>query len=174
MDSSSWSGDPDPSGASPWQSSPHISRDATRNSSEGGSEPSSPLAKHSTASHGGSADSELGGQDLMGSSAEALTSTQDQGSQQGLRQNGQQQHVPDGHERVAHQQQQQRDPPRQQQKPNQPSRYHGTAQQRQRQNLPQYRLSAKVTGLERTGRKDPVLKFDVHVCSPRFFFVYGP
>lgn len=28
---------------------------------------------------------------------------------------------------------------------------------------PQYRLQAKITGLERTGKKDPVLRFDVHV-----------
>jgi hypothetical protein len=25
-------------------------------------------------------------------------------------------------------------------------------------------LQAKITGLERTGRKDPILRFDVHVC----------
>lgn len=28
---------------------------------------------------------------------------------------------------------------------------------------PQYKLQAKITGLERTGRKDPILRFDVHV-----------
>lgn len=28
---------------------------------------------------------------------------------------------------------------------------------------PQYRLQAKITGLERTGKKDPILRFDVHV-----------
>ncbi|KAJ9639346.1 Vacuolar protein sorting-associated protein 17 [Coniosporium apollinis] len=42
-----------------------------------------------------------------------------------------------------------------------PQRYHHP--QRPRQNIPQYRLSAKVTGLERTGRKDPILRFDVYV-----------
>lgn len=31
---------------------------------------------------------------------------------------------------------------------------------------PQYKLQAKITGLERTGKKDPILRFDVHV-SPR-------
>lgn len=31
---------------------------------------------------------------------------------------------------------------------------------------PQYRLQAKITGLERTGKKDPILRFDVHVCLP--------
>jgi hypothetical protein len=35
---------------------------------------------------------------------------------------------------------------------------------------PQFRLQAKITGLERTGKKDPILRFDVHVscfnCFP--------
>lgn len=34
---------------------------------------------------------------------------------------------------------------------------------RPRQNAPQHKLQAKVTGLERTGRKDPILRFDVYV-----------
>lgn len=42
-----------------------------------------------------------------------------------------------------------------------PSRYQGGT--RPRQNIPQYKLQAKITGLERTGRKDPILRFDVHV-----------
>lgn len=36
------------------------------------------------------------------------------------------------------------------------------------QQRPQFKLQAKITGLERTGKKDPVLRFDVHVgivCS---------
>lgn len=175
MDSSAWPSDPDhPAGSSPWQSSPQITRDATFNSSEGGSEPSSPLAKHSAASQRDSADGEPGTQDSVRNSIEGFAGAQKQESQQGTRQDGQQQDVPDGHERGAQQQQQ---PRNLQQRPNQPSRYHGTAQQRQRQNLPQYRLSAKITGLERTGRKDPVLKFDVHVClacsSPRVALTYA-
>lgn len=32
-----------------------------------------------------------------------------------------------------------------------------------RQQSSQYKLQAKITGLERTGRKDPILRFDVHV-----------
>lgn len=28
---------------------------------------------------------------------------------------------------------------------------------------PQYRIQAKITGLERTGKKDPILRFDIHV-----------
>lgn len=47
-----------------------------------------------------------------------------------------------------------------QQRP-QAARYHSTKPQRP---VPQYRLQAKVTALERTGRKDPVIRFDVYVC----------
>jgi hypothetical protein len=47
----------------------------------------------------------------------------------------------------------------QQQRPG-AARYQGSRQQR---NVPQYKLQAKVTALERTGRKDPVLRFDVYV-----------
>jgi hypothetical protein len=48
-----------------------------------------------------------------------------------------------------------------QQRHEQPQRYHGQRQQHQR---PQYKLSAKITGLERTGRKESILRFDVYVC----------
>lgn len=33
-----------------------------------------------------------------------------------------------------------------------------------RPSAPHPRLQAKITGLERTGKKDPILRFDVHVC----------
>jgi hypothetical protein len=36
-------------------------------------------------------------------------------------------------------------------------------QQARRPQAPQFRLQAKITGLERTGRKDPILRFDVYV-----------
>jgi hypothetical protein len=39
-----------------------------------------------------------------------------------------------------------------------------------RANVPQYRLQAKITGLERTGRKDLILRFDVHVRGFTFMF----
>lgn len=32
---------------------------------------------------------------------------------------------------------------------------------------PHYKLVAKITGLERTGRKDPILRFDVHVSAAK-------
>ena len=47
---------------------------------------------------------------------------------------------------------------------------HHQQQQQQQSNRrstgPQYKLQAKITGLERTGRKDPILRFDVHVGLP--------
>lgn len=42
----------------------------------------------------------------------------------------------------------------------QPQRYHGTRPQRQQQH---YKFQAKVTGLERNGKKDPIIRFDVYV-----------
>ncbi|KAL2409318.1 Vacuolar protein sorting-associated protein 17 [Exophiala dermatitidis] len=45
------------------------------------------------------------------------------------------------------------------------ARYHNTKQQRP---VPQYKLQAKVTALERTGRKDPVIRFDVYTNLPKF------
>lgn len=49
-------------------------------------------------------------------------------------------------------------------RPQSAARYHGAAphpaQQRQQ---PQYKLQAKITGLERTGKKDAILRFDVYV-----------
>ncbi|KAF2126240.1 vacuolar protein sorting-associated protein-like protein vps17 [Dothidotthia symphoricarpi CBS 119687] len=48
----------------------------------------------------------------------------------------------------------------------QPQRYHGTRPQRQQQQ--QYKLQAKVTGLERTGKKDTILRFDVYTNLPKF------
>ncbi|KAK3390328.1 hypothetical protein B0H63DRAFT_111629 [Podospora didyma] len=41
-------------------------------------------------------------------------------------------------------------------------------QQSRRPPQPHFKLQAKITGLERTGRKDPILKFDVHTNLPGF------
>ncbi|KAL3303438.1 PX domain-containing protein [Colletotrichum asianum] len=41
-------------------------------------------------------------------------------------------------------------------------------EQQRKPQQPQYRLQAKITGLERTGKKDPILRFDVHTNLPRF------
>jgi len=59
--------------------------------------------------------------------------------------------------------------PRQQPQAQQQQQSHTAQQQKQQpQTTPQrpqvqYKLQAKVNGLERSGRKDPILRFDVHV-----------
>jgi hypothetical protein len=52
----------------------------------------------------------------------------------------------------------------QQQRPG-AARYQAARQQRP---VPQYKLQAKITALERSGRKDPVLRFDVYVSLLHF------
>ena len=46
-----------------------------------------------------------------------------------------------------------------------PNRYHGRGGQKA---PPQYKLQAKITALERTGKKDPSIRFDVHTNLPKF------
>ncbi|KAF2400854.1 vacuolar protein sorting-associated protein Vps17 [Trichodelitschia bisporula] len=63
-------------------------------------------------------------------------------------------------------QQPQQQPGSPQQQPRSSSqRYHSGARPRPQT---QYKLQAKVTGLERTGRKDPILRFDVYTNLPKF------
>lgn len=65
--------------------------------------------------------------------------------------------------------QQQHETPQRQQAPPQPQpQQHPASQSRYKGRNPkvsQFKLSAKVTGLERTGRKDPIIRFDVAVCQ---------
>lgn len=76
---------------------------------------------------------------------------QDQGQQQQPQVSGQQRGNGEGEEN---------------RRPHSAARYHGAPahQPHQRQPMPQYKLQAKITGLERTGKKDPILRFDVYVC----------
>lgn len=58
-----------------------------------------------------------------------------------------------------------------------PARYQTGSRQQARQPAPVYKIQAKVTGLERTGKKDPILRFDVHVrvdycpCGDRYLML---
>jgi hypothetical protein len=57
-----------------------------------------------------------------------------------------------------------------------PARYQTGARQNARQPAPVYKIQAKITGLERTGKKDPILRFDVHVsgnCLQRSEITYA-
>ena len=56
--------------------------------------------------------------------------------------------------------------PQQQQQSQVPVRYQAPARQNDKQPAPLYKIQARITGLERTGKKDPILRFDVHVSSP--------
>ncbi len=47
-----------------------------------------------------------------------------------------------------------------------PSKTTPEEQQARRPAQPQFKLQAKITGLERSGRKDPIMRFDVHVRTP--------
>ncbi|KAI0022733.1 hypothetical protein F4780DRAFT_732780 [Xylariomycetidae sp. FL0641] len=60
-------------------------------------------------------------------------------------------------------------PQEHQSQPTQPGNGASAGQQHQsRRSGPVYKLQAKITGLERTGRKDPILRFDVHTNIPKF------
>ncbi|KAK5129120.1 hypothetical protein LTR08_003888 [Meristemomyces frigidus] len=87
----------------------------------------------------------------------------------------QQQHAQQQQQHAQQQQQQQRMSPEDNRRPHS-ARYHNIPSQHQQprpqqpqQHTPQYKLQAKITGLERTGKKDPILRFDVYVCH-----VYTP
>ncbi|KAG8525789.1 uncharacterized protein KY384_000549 [Bacidia gigantensis] len=68
-----------------------------------------------------------------------------------------QQRIQERHQQSLHAQQHQRAPG--------PNRYHGKQGQRQ---PPAYMLQARITTLERLGKKDPAIHFDVHTNLPKF------
>ncbi|KAI4128875.1 MAG: hypothetical protein LQ338_002504 [Usnochroma carphineum] len=178
MDYSTLPSDPDhPAGTSPWQSSPQAGHQSFSTPGPG-SAPSSPLAKHSAAD--GDA-SPLQSEDGDGHDHDAMEHRQqrteatlpDRTSGPPLNGEAFQAQPYQQHPQYPQQQRQQPGNPYQQQHQQQPrsavpSRYHTGPRQSQRQNLPQYKLQAKITGLERTGRKDPILRFDVHTNLPKF------
>lgn len=64
-----------------------------------------------------------------------------------------------------HEYAQQQATPQPQKRTEAPARYQTGARQNARQGAPTYRLQGKITALERTGKKDPILRFDVYVCQ---------
>jgi hypothetical protein len=169
MDYSASIHDDHPAGTSPWGSSPVASPQHPSTSSFGahGEVPPSPTPYSSNQSNTGfSQDDTLGGGSYQGteSSVGEGSVTESDG------------HRPDTADSIRSQPeqpqtysgQQQQAPPQQQyqKQPLRPEnqRHHQTNRQLQQPQAPQYKLQAKITGLERTGRKDPILRFDVHVC----------
>lgn len=140
-----------PSGTSPWASSPEASR-----TSFGGEIPREDLPAPAVQMPGAEGDSSAHANGAYPQHHEGgWTPEQQQG--QWHQQN------PDQHS------QQQRGPGEEHRKPAS-ARYHNVQQQQQqqpqqRQHMPQYKLQAKITGLERPAKKDPILKFDVHARS---------
>lgn len=156
-----------PSGASPWISSPQRTPRASYGTSISGSEPSSPFVNPSAYSSGGQEAPAAGSTDIM--RTPIVEQEPDCGSQFGPLPTETQQGQQEQYSQIPPYQQQY--PPRQQSNPQQ-------QQQQSREQNPQskelagkkqkanhYKLQAKITGLERTmGKKDPILRFDVHVC----------
>ena len=174
MDYSQLPNDPDhPAGSSPWNSSPQHSNRPSFVTSASGSEPPSPVNTNTSYQGRGSrpvqgAESDDGTLVVEnGIYARAEDSEQSQpatenGSSPDLSTRLQSPPLTEG-EFAAQQQQQQQQRQQSYQQQQRPARYQGGNRAGQRQNVPQYKLQAKITGLERTGRKDPILRFDVHV-----------
>ena len=150
-----------PAGASPWGSSPTPSPQHTRtsfNPSSGDAPPSpSPYREHRPVSNGsytseGSGDFNRPEVVGLASGTEHDTQEPDLGAMMQSEQpifGGQQEHR-------QYQQSQLHFPSEQ-------NREERASAARRAQSGVQYKLQAKITGLERTGRKDPILRFDVHV-----------
>lgn len=178
MDYSQLANDPDhPAGASPWNTSPRQSRGVSFSTSVGGSNPPSPLP----AAQSDSQYSPEENQNDRGQFKDSGASFGKEQPQTSIQNNSLADPtqatapLPDGGfagpEQKYYQSIGQEAPlphqARSQQEGNQdrqplPSRYQSRARSAQR-NTPHHKLQAKITGLERTGRKDPILKFDVHV-----------
>lgn len=167
MDYSSSIHDPEnPTGASPWGNSPQSSPRRTR-TDFGGHDNGEPPLFQSEASNEGSTNGHEGGfetgeadyrRPTTASTADSRTDENEPLGGQSRQQSQQSQQQYSAHDTAkqaadqAHGQQGQEQQQQQQRRPPQP----------------QYKLQAKITGLERTGRKDPILRFDVHTNLPSF------
>lgn len=177
MDYSSLPNDPDhPAGADPWQSSPQPTRTSFPQA-DSGREPESPTGKHAPLTPEPQHQEERDGSDQespnassyeeppqqpngagrIPSRSETASDIRFQGpplTEEELRQQQlYQQRQQERYQQAIHAQQHARGPG--------PQRYHPGA--RAGRQPPQYKLQAKITGLERTGKKDPAIIFDVHV-----------
>lgn len=153
-----------PAGASPWGSSPVASPRHVRNSSFGNSgEPPSPIPYGTNqAVNGGfarDATTAVGSYNRPESSAGTGSVTDSENHRPDTAESTHQTHsaqsTPGQQGQVHESLPQKSEPQRNLSGPRQ-------AQNQQSQGQ-QYKLQAKITGLERTGRKDPILRFDVHV-----------
>ncbi|KAF1847462.1 retromer complex subunit Vps17 [Cucurbitaria berberidis CBS 394.84] len=153
--------DPDlPGGSDPWASSPKANR-TSYGQPPTSDIPSSPLPPQASPYREGSEQyGYMGDQDAQNRPGTASENGEN-GQQSQVAAGGQGQDAPQQQQQQQQQQGQQQAP----QQGHQPQRYHGTRQQRPQQH---YKLQAKVTGLERNSKKDPILRFDVYTNLPKF------
>ena len=165
--------DPDhPAGTSPWNSSPRQSTHPSFSTSTDA--PPSPLSATTAFTRGPSQENSVGQEALggeqqgdsngTGSASVAARQEAVDDATSGVQDSG----IGGSAPRLDGQGQQLRQQPRENggsQGPTEPhprpARYQGGT--RGQRNAPHYKVQAKITGLERTGRKDPILRFDVHV-----------
>ncbi|KAH8911425.1 vacuolar protein sorting-associated protein Vps17 [Coniochaeta sp. PMI_546] len=156
------SDDQNPAGASPWGNSPQSSprHNRTNFSQVSGAPPLSSFpsqissnglgSEHDDGGFGGG-DTDYRRPDTASSTVSATESSQPEESEQrhaAQQQASQHDLPPPSPADQAHSQRGQEQPPARRQ--------------------PVFKLQAKITGLERTGRKDPILRFDVHTNLPSF------
>ncbi|KAK3718158.1 Vacuolar protein sorting-associated protein 17 [Vermiconidia calcicola] len=144
-------------GTSPWASSPEASRTSFSNDVPRHDLPGSAYQQQEVEAggNGSAANGEEHREQSYGYQSQAVSWSPEQQHQWQQQQQSHQQG-----------QEPQRVPGEENRRP-QSARYHGVPQQ-QRQHMPQYKLQAKITGLERSGKKDPILKFDVYTNLPKF------
>ncbi|KAF9891003.1 Vacuolar protein sorting-associated protein 17 [Aspergillus nanangensis] len=144
MDYSGISTDPDhPAGSSPWAASPRPG-EISFPSSTTGDVPPAPLPPHQSRF------------DADGESQPEPRQDSEPTNAQGLSQRLQDSHISDsGHSAEPSQAQP-------------PARHPAGSPQTTRPSAPAYKLQARITGLERPGKKDPILRFDIHTNIPKF------
>jgi hypothetical protein len=150
MDYSAISQDPaDPAGTSPW-GSPRADRTTFATAGHSTDVPSSPLpSNHRSPYDNQHHESPSAAGNHTGEPPSPDLSAQLQNAQLG------------DHDYV---EQPQHTTPQPQAKAQAPARYQTGARQNARPPAPTYRLQGKISALERTGKKDPILRFDVYVC----------
>ncbi|GAB1316691.1 Vacuolar protein sorting-associated protein 17 [Madurella fahalii] len=168
MDYSASINDPDhPVGASPWGNSPSSSPRQSRTGLGPSEPPSSPFRYPSRSSNNGLDDGGFGASDTeyrRPDTASTVSQTTDPRSDEPAQAepySESQSFAGDQGPLSPAPPQQAQNPPAEQARPQ-------DRQQPRKPPPPQFKLQAKITGLERTGRKDPILRFDVHTNLPAF------
>ncbi|KAB8349709.1 hypothetical protein FH972_023724 [Carpinus fangiana] len=138
-------------GPSPWASSPQAGRTSF---GEPRADAPSPTPGPRTSTDASNADLSISEEPLPPPATAIESDHREQAPQQALEQAS-----------IPYRPQEQEVQPQQQSQHQSQQRYHNRPPSRQH---PQYKLQPKLTGLERPGRKDPILRFDVYTNLPGF------